>query len=74
MFISHNSKNNNVTLTSLNTKFFEHPIFQYLQQGTTGFHPDKAGKTYLYAAQQATPQPEQQKISTLTFFRQHTYI
>lgn len=67
MFISHNAKNNNVTLTSLNTRFFEHPIFQYLQQSTTGFHPDKAGKTYMYALQHASPNPSDQKISELTF-------
>lgn len=68
MFISHNAKNNNITLKSLNTKFFEHPIFQYLQQGTLGYHPDKAGNIYMYGLQNAPiPKPENAQIKQLTF-------
>lgn len=71
LFIPPHAKNNNITLHALNTRFFEHPIFQYLQTSTNGFHPDIQGKTYIYGLQHAPePDPTTAKIEELTFLGQ----
>nr|UGV38363.1 MAG: ORF1 [TTV-like mini virus] len=66
MFVSHRAKNNNITLNALNTKFFQHPIFQY-PSGTQpqAFHPDKEG-TYTIWAQEHAILPTQGKGKNLT--------
>nr|UGV42612.1 MAG: ORF1 [TTV-like mini virus] len=48
LFIPSQAQSNNITLNALNTKFFQHPIFQYLRTSTTGFHPDKAGNQSIW--------------------------
>nr|UGV38125.1 MAG: ORF1 [TTV-like mini virus] len=51
LFVSPRARNNNITLNALNTKFFEHPIFQYPSGTEPGaFHPDKAGTYTIWAA------------------------
>nr|UGV37310.1 MAG: ORF1 [TTV-like mini virus] len=48
LFIPPHAKNNNITLKCLNTRFFQHPAFQYHGRSTTGFSPKSGGGEYIY--------------------------
>nr|UGV36658.1 MAG: ORF1 [TTV-like mini virus] len=66
MFISKTAKNNNVTLWTLNTKFFKHPRFQYKLMGTQPFSPDTEGKQTLWGIHRPSEPIDKNKIGSLT--------
>lgn len=52
MFISPKAQNNNITLQSLNTRFFQHPAFQYSKTSTVGFSPNAAHDLFIWGIPQ----------------------
>lgn len=66
MFISKTAKNNNVTLYTLNTRFFTHPRFQYKLMGTNPFSPDSQGKTTIWGIHRPKEPLNTNKIGDLT--------
>ncbi len=65
MFLANNTLNNNVSVFSLNTRFFKNPKFQYPKTGTYGYIPQQ--NTYIYGVQTPGADYKNDQINTATY-------